>query len=214
MRMIFKILLFATFPIAAFAVDLGSIGQLYDIKERDLLEEIQERAANINWQNFIDKSKTDLQSKVGSVSLQLPKASENKTYYIDLTTTLDYPIYTRDRKGKPLLLYPKGYTFNVLNHTKLRKRFIFFDGTRPEEVAWFKDKYAKNLNAMPILSEGNALAFSKEIEREAYILDATIISRLKLKVSPTVVYQEGNQLRADEIYLPPLEEEDKKEINQ
>lgn len=195
-------------PVPAFAVDLGQIGSAYEIKERDMMDVIKERAGKVDWKSLVEKSKEDLKAKVGRVDKPFPKASDNTTYYIDLTTTLEKAIYTRDRSGRPKLFYPKGYTFNVLDYTKINKRFVFFDGTRPEETAWFKDKFAADVNSMPILSAGNALDFAKEIGREAYVIDDELITKFKLKATPTVVYQEKNMLRADEFYLKAEDNKD------
>lgn len=194
-------------PVSAFAVDLGTFGSTYEIKERDMIEVIKERAGKVDWKSLVEKSKEDLKAKVGRVDKPFPKAPDNSSYYIDLTTTLERDIYTRDRSGSPKLLYPKGYKFNVLDYTKLHKRFVFFDATRPEETAWFKAKFASDINSMPILSAGNALEFAKEIGREAYVIDDDLIKRFELKATPTVVYQEKNKLRADEFYLKAADDE-------
>lgn len=189
------------YPISSFGVDLGSVGSVYDIAEKDLMEVIKDRASKVDWKALADKSKKDIVENVGKVDKQLPKATDNATYYVDLTTELDHDIYIRDNTGKPKILYPKGYKFNVLDYTQLKTTFVFFDASRDEEIAWYKSKYANTANAMPIITKGSAYKFAHEVGREVYIIDDSILKQFQLKATPTVVHQEKNKLRADEFYL-------------
>lgn len=201
MKKVFILICFLLPAVWAYAVDLGREGNVYKISERDILEVIKERAAGVDWKAMSDNASKELRDKIGKVDKSLPKASDNSTYYIDLTTELDHDIYIRDEMGNPKILYPKGYRFNVLDYTQLKGRYVFFDATRPEEMKWFKDKFASDLSVMPIIAKGSVLKISKEIKRETYILDDLLISKFQIKATPTLIYQEDNKLRADEFYL-------------
>lgn len=197
----FYLFLVLLLPFNTYAVDLGIVGAVYDISEKDILDEIEERAKKVNWKAMIDESAKNLKATIGRIDRALPKAADNATYIIDLTMSLENPIYTRDRNGKPQVLYPKGYKFNALDYTKISKTYVFFDATRPEEIAWFKANYANTVSAMPIITRGSALEFADEIKREVYLIDDELMRKFKLKATPTIVYQEKNMLRADEFYL-------------
>jgi len=190
-----------------YAVDLGKLGSTYEIIERDILEVMKERAANVDWQSIFDKEKDKLRENIGKIDRYIPKAEKDFTRYIDLTMTLDKPIYIRDKSGKPKTLYPKGYTFNVLDHTTIRARFIFFDASRLEEARWYKTNFSDNLNYMPIISKGNAMKLSEDIGREVYFIDDEHIKQFKIKKLPVIVYQEKNKLRADEYFLEEIKDE-------
>lgn len=189
--------------------DFGQVGQIYDIVERDMMEVIKERASKVDWGAMVDKSKKEITENIGKVDKPLPKALDNSTYYIDLTTILDHDINIRDKSGKPKVLYPKGFKFNPLDYTSSTSKFVIFDATRKEEVEWYKSKYANIANAMPIITKGSAYNFAKDMHREVYVIDDAILKTFKLKATPTVVYQEKNKLRADEYRIegeqvPPL----------
>lgn len=193
--------IFLIFSVCAGAKDLGTVGNIYEITERDFLEEIQDRASGVDWNALMRDARARLEANIGKVDKGFPKASDNATYYIDLTTKLDHPVYVRNKSGKPQLLYPKGYKFNVLDYVKFNQRYVVFDAERPEEVAWYKSMFVNDPNSMPIISRGNALEFAKEVKREIYILDEQLAGRFELKATPTVIYQSGNKLRADEFRL-------------
>lgn len=199
------ILLILLLPTLAYGVDLGQVGKTYNISERDILDEIKSRAEGTDWGKLLEDSKNELKANIGKIDKALPKAPDNKTRYIDLTTTLAQAVYTRDNRGKPQVLYPEGYRFNVLDYTKIRQRFVFFDATRAEEVKWYKQLFASDLNSMPIITRGNVLDFAKEIKREVYMVDDEIVMKFKLNVTPTVIFQENNMLRAEEFYIEVLE---------
>lgn len=200
-KLFFSAFILCFFGGAAYALDLGRVGNVYKISEQDILEVIKDRAAAVDWKSMVDNSTNELKENVGKVDKALPKAADNSTYYIDLTATLEHDIFIRDSAGNPKLLYPKGYRFNVLDYTELRQRYVFFDATRYEEMKWFKEKYAGDLSVMPIISKGSALSIAEEIKREVFILDDLVLNKFNLKATPTLVYQEGNKLRADEFYL-------------
>lgn len=205
MKVIF-LFFFIIAAVSVHAVDLGTIGNVYDVKEKDFLKEVEERASTVDWGSMIDAAGKKIKANAGKVDMSFPKAADNATYYIDLTTKLDYPVYVRDKAGKPQVLYPKGYKFNVLDYVKLKQRYVIFDAERPEEVAWYKSIFADDPNTMPIISRGSALDFAKEVKREIYILDSRLADRFKLKFTPTVIYQLGNKLRADEFRLEEVQQ--------
>ncbi len=201
--MIKKLLTLAitVFAIPAYALDLDTIGNVYDIKEQDVIEAIKERASKHDWEKFYDDAKKQILADIGKGTEVLPKAQKDNTFYVDITTTVNDSIYTRDEKGKPKMLYPSGYKFNALDYTTLHQSYVIFDATRPEELNWYKENYAKDLSVMPIITQGNVIDLSGQIKREVYLLDDEVRKALKVKATPTHVYQEKNKLRADEFYL-------------
>ena len=201
MKVIFLILItFITYN--AYAVDLGKIGATYEILEKDILQVMKDRATNTDWKSIFDAEKKKLEENIGKIDRGISKTEKDFTRYIDLTTTLDKPIYIRDNKtGEPKALYPKGYTFNVLDHVSTNTRFIFFDASREEELRWFKENYKDNLSYMPIIARGNALHLSDDIGREVYFIDDEHINKFKISKLPVIIYQEKNKLRADEYFL-------------
>lgn len=183
------------------AVNLGTFGETYDIVEADLLQAIQERAEKTDWKSLFEKERERIVRSAGAANMPLPAAVDNATHYIDLTRTLDHIIYIRDKQGKPEVLYPKGFRYNVLDYMQSIDTFVVFNGTSPEEIRWYRDKFGEKLNITATITEGNVFDVADIIKRPVYRLTAEVRDRFKLKSTPSVFYQEANRIRVDEYYI-------------
>lgn len=203
-KLLILFLLVCLFPYTSYAVNLGVYASTYKIAEQDLLKVIEERAKQVDWKKYIDKAKEEAKLNAGRIVHSFPKADDNKTRFIDLTTMLTNPIYIRDKSGTPKLLYPKGYRFNPLEYISLKQKYFYFDATRKEELKYFKDNFANDLTVLPIITNGNALKLGEEFKREIYIIDDEQIDKFKITVTPTLIFQNYKQLQVNEIYLKSI----------
>ena len=200
-----KIISLATFagivltvqPVSASVHNLGVLGNTYSIAERDALEEIQERARAVDWEKKMDRKKAEkrIKSYKPRNLSKLPRALEDKTSLVDMTYTLDIDI----PNGKGGILYPKGYTFNPLEHVQFPNTIVVIDGTDEEQVNWFlKSDYANDYKTTFMLSDGSYYDLMEKLKRPVYFADDRIINRFKLKAVPSVIRQKGNYMEVCE----------------
>ena len=113
-----------------------------------------------------------------------------------MTYTLEHDL--RDGKGK--IIYPRGFTFNPLDHVPFSGGLVIIDGDDPEQVEWFRESpYARNHRARLLLAGGYAYELSRKLQRAVYYLTDGMAKRLHLTAVPAVVVREGNRLRVREI---------------
>jgi conjugal transfer pilus assembly protein TraW len=180
------------------AKDLGTMGATYQIIERDALEEIEERAKQVDWGKLFDKEKNEQRIKNYRPKdlVALKKAEQDRTRIVDVTYTLDFDI--PDEKGN--VLYPKGFTFNPLDYIVYPRTIIVLDGMDSVQVDWFKKSpYFKNVNAVLWITDGNYYDLSAELGRAVYYANSMIVARFNILAVPSVIVQKGNALEVTEI---------------
>ncbi len=154
--------------VAANTVNIGKIGAVYPIVERDALEKIGERVANLDpsslpSEDLIRQKHKDYRPPQGLVSL--PRAEEDTVRHVDPTYTWDGPdieipcsiaVDTQaigaqelqercvakwgedEWQDKTVVLYPSGFTFNPLDYIKVNEVYVIINGDDFEQVAWLE----------------------------------------------------------------------------
>lgn len=173
--------------IAAGALSEPDIGAVYPIAEPDALAELETAAAgkSVSIGDFGD---SDSWSAMRSRVLPTAEMSRLRDVIPFFTLPFDIP----DKDGN--ILYPKGFTFNPLEHLTLPNVLWI---VRPEQLDWALSK--AGANDMVILSGGNALKESEKRKTPIYILQDQLADRLGLKSAPSRVWQEGRVLKVEEI---------------
>ncbi|EIY8279322.1 TraU family protein [Salmonella enterica] len=186
------LLLSACLSFSAGAASVGTtLGQVYDIAEPDALAEIEQRVRTVDWSKELNKNRDSWAAFKG---VPLPAATETRTrtHVPFYTSLVDVP----DQNGK--VLYPKGYTFNPLQHVHLPQRIVVIS---PGQEEWLKE-HAQSTD-MVLYTHGDVIKKSDSINRPAFILDATLKQRLDIRVTPTIVTQEAAHLVISEYEWHP-----------
>lgn len=183
-------------------VNLGSFGTCYKINERDALEEITEQSKNVNFKEQYNKAREDAVKKYRPKrAVHLPNCSESREYKAEVKYTLDYDIH--DQYGE--VLYPEGYTFNVLDYINLSEQLIVFDIKNNSHINWIiKNKFLENMNAMFVTTSGNAkdlIDFILKFNRKVYFCTDEFVEIFKIESVPSVVNQEENYLKIQSIFI-------------
>lgn len=187
---------------AAYAKDLGTVGTTYPIAEKDLMIEIEARAASVDWKSIIAKEKENVKKTAAKADTNIPAADKNKTFYLDMTYMLDHDIYTYNTAGEITgVLYPKGFIYNPLDYIQIKEIYVILNGNRKSEVEWFKRKYALSPLVYPLITEGNAIEIAENIGRPVFILRKNMKELFKIEKTISIVYPEGRKLRVDEIVV-------------
>ena len=181
-----------------FAKDLGKIGNTYPIAEKDALEEIKEKAKNIDISRYINKNK--LENKIKNYrpndTPPLKTAHSDSSFTVDLTYTLDFDI----TDGRGNIVYPKGYTFNPLDYINYNRTIVVINGADNRQVEWFEEsKYGKDINTLLLITNGSYYRLSQKLKRQVFYANTKIVERFELKAVPSVIYQKENVMEVKEI---------------
>ena len=173
---------------------LGTFGKTYPIVERDALEEIQDRAAQINWKSELDRIRPENFRPQGLP--ELPRAGEDRSFLVDMTYTLEFDI----PDGKGGTLYPKGYRFNPLDYLSFNQTLVVFDGDDPLQVAWLRSSGLLSKNdTVLLLSRGSFVDVGKGLNRLVYYATPQMIDRFHLRATPSVVRRRDKLMEIQEI---------------
>jgi len=176
-------------------LDLGVQGELFSISERSLIEVIQERIAEIDWDQ---KKRNAINSFWRNYLYEaLPPASVPKSFYADMRVLVSKDI----PDGRGGLIARKGEMINpfdsVAGMTNYNRRVIVFDPNHASQLSWAKYQVeaALKLNQRPVpmltnIIEGDIETFPK-VERflktQIYLLIPEAVKRFSLSESPTLV---------------------------
>ncbi len=174
--------------------DTRQIGAVYPIFETDALEAIEARAKAADWHTLLDKPV----EQWGALNrrVRLPVATAHRVRHHRPLHTTEWAIH--DGQGKTL--YPKGFTYNPLAYLNLWTRLVITDA---RHLSWLQDRLLPTDTLL--LTDGDPLALSRQLERPVYLLDASLAKPLDLKVQPALVVQEGEALVIEELVPPAAE---------
>jgi len=173
---------------------LGTFGKTYRIVERDALEEIMERAGQVDWQSKLDKLKPE-NYRPGWLA-RLPRAGEDRTFLVDMTYTLGFDI----PDGKGGILYPKGYRFNPLDYLPFNQTLVVVDGDDPLQLDWLQaSELLSGPDTVLLLCGGSYVDLSKSLGRPVYYLNRQIVDRFHLRSVPSVIRRRDKLMEVREI---------------
>jgi conjugal transfer pilus assembly protein TraW len=196
-------LLLAMLPASLQARDYGQRGAVFPVIERDLLEQIHTRLAQMEKSGETARLNDELKRRtIARVNRPDPvagivRASEGRRWQFDPTITLAADI--RGAKGE--LIHAAGTRVNPLDSVQLRADLLFLDGDDPDQLAW---ALKQDVNAKLILVKGAPLELMKARQRRFYFdQGGKLTERFGIRSVPARVRQRGRLLEISEIALPP-----------
>lgn len=195
----------ATFPPigVAHAEDLGVIGPVYSIAEKDLLAFIEARLRAKEQSGelaAIQREATD--RALRSIEDPQPvtevgRVTKARTYYYDPSAVV--PANITDEAGKVLI--PAGTKVNPLDAVSLSKQLLFFDARDPKQVRQAHALIARHRGQLkPILTGGSYMDLMRRWKlRVYYDQQGALVKQLGIRAVPALVSQEGKRLRIDEL---------------
>ena len=197
------LLYLSAFPACSLASDLGVVGPIYEIAERDLIEVMKERFRRLEQTGEMRKLEERYKAKVVE-AVERPRpipgitaTQTARTFFVDPTWTLDRNVV--DEKGQ--VLFPVGTRVNPLDYAPLTQTLLFFDQRERSQVVFARRFLSESkLRVKPILVGGEPLKLMRQWKREVFYDQGGVLSRkLLLKQVPALITQDGNRLRIDEI---------------
>ena len=185
--------------------DLGQRGPAYGIAEPDMIEEMQRRMAEFNWekekQHAIDNFWAHQKD-----SVTLPVAEKNSERHIDIAVVSTQDIFHPDGR----LIFKKGQTINPQAMMPMRHAYILFDATNKKQVEIAKkvgdEMLVKNKPVVYLFSKMNIdkgwehyNQTTELMNAPLYKLNQTIVDRFKIQALQSVVEGHGNGVLVREI---------------
>ena len=165
-------------------------GVTYEIAEEDALAEIHKRAEKVDVKAVIAKSPRESWSMWNG--FPLPRASETLTRGFVPWYILEFDI--KGPQGE--VIYPKGFTFNPLEHVSYPGRIVIFKLDQFEQI-----KPLLKPGDQLIADTGDVVDIGAKVGHHIYILDEKTATRLGVKVAPSIIKQEGKKFVIREIAL-------------
>lgn len=172
---------------------VGWQGVTYPIKERDMLELIQERAAKVDMRALETRVQNEIREQAENFRAAdavsgLPPAREARQYRVDLTYTAPQDI--TDMKGN--VVYPAGYKLNplkVMADHGLHYPFLLLviNGERREEIEWFSNSEFNNPRVKLLTTDGYPYKLAESVQRPVFQLSHLIKDRFVIQETPTLV---------------------------
>lgn len=179
--------------------DYGTHGQLFNIKEVSLLEEIAQKLAEAKASGKLDGLQEEFKRKVKEKVLRpvavahIKKARKNRSWTYS-------PIYRQEtdiKNAKGRVIVPAGTVVNGLDKLSWGEPLIFIDGDDKEQVNWAKARKGKI-----VLTNGAPLDLQKTLNRRVYFDQGGIYChRFKIEAVPAIVEQDGTLLKISEVAL-------------
>lgn len=191
-------------PQKSFGVVIGTWGNVYKIKEKDLLTVIKHRIDNINWKKF--RKEQHLKRMIKnyqpySTEVQLPNAKKTIIFEPNMWYTLKNNIYDSMHQ----LIYPKGFRFKITDFIHLPNILVVINGTEKKQIKWFKhSKYFNNIDVMFMITHGNYYKLDKKLLIPVYYYPEQLQKRFQLKAVPSIIWQTKNTLYVKQISLKHL----------
>lgn len=179
--------------------DYGLRGTTVEIAERDLIEEMKERVANVDWDKQTTQAKKRMWSNFDYVNL--PRADKPASRLLDPTMTVTRDVVTQDGR----LIAAAGTQLNSLKTIGLSRRYLVFDPTDLRQFELVQSKYqAGDWSDRPLTilftqvdhADGNATLKKvfTTFKTKAYLYTDLIQAKFGLTALPSTVEQSGHQL--------------------
>jgi conjugal transfer pilus assembly protein TraW len=187
------------------AGNLGQRGPVFGIAEPDMIEEMQRRMAEFDWEKEKQHAIDNFWAQQKN-SVSLPVAEKNSVRRIDVSIVSSQDIFHPDGR----LIFKKGQTINPQTMMPMRHAYILFDATHKKQVEIAKrigdEMLAKQKPVVYLFSRMNTekgwAHYNQTTElmnAPLYKLNKTIVERFHIQALPSVVEGQGDSVLVREI---------------
>ncbi|MDI3461424.1 MAG: hypothetical protein OJF50_000245 [Nitrospira sp.] len=171
----------------------------WSIAERDMKQVLSEAVARADWNAIKRRAEDAMAQKIHrGPYLPLPDTQQPRSFLVD--ATVHFPDDVTDPKTGTLYIRA-GSTVNPLDKVKLPYTLIFFNGNSQEQVQWVQHYLlAHEDRPMKLLvTEGDVGPLGRLLHRPVYWANQLMYERFGVVAVPSLVTQEGNRFRVQEI---------------
>lgn len=171
----------------------------WSIAERDMKQVLSEAVARADWHAIKRRAEDATARQIHrGPHLPLPETQQPRSFLVD--ATVQFPDDVTDPKTGTLYIRA-GSTVNPLDKVKLHSTLLFFNGDSQKQVQWVQyyllthdDRRLKL-----IVTEGDIGPLGRLLQRPVYWANQLMYERFGLVAVPSLVTQEGNRFRVQEI---------------
>ena len=190
--------------------DLGAFGTTFEVAEKDLIQELQERAAAYDFAAAKRRALASYWRKARFY--ELPKAKEGQIRYVDSTFVLKREIRLSDGS----MIAAAGTRINPLDRLPFTQRLIVFDARDPDQVAFARQAALEvgGNRLVTFISTGldrergwDALRdVQNELRGPVYLLPNDLAQRFEIERVPSVIDAERARFRVEEVAVGGVKE--------
>ncbi len=182
--------------------NLGVFGAVFDIKEKDMIETIQQKLSAIEASGTLAYHQNQLLEKANN-ALQTPHPVSGLSETVTPRTfewnpSITFPMDIKNHQNQ--LIYKKGTLVNPLDTVSFKGQWLFFNGDDIRQKEWAASIY--KMGDKLILVRGSPLQLMRGLQLPVYFDQQGLLTRkIGIQQIPARVYQEGKVLRVEEIRL-------------
>ena len=192
---------FCCLSLSANAETLGVYGRTYHIKERDAIavmkDAVRKKMGNGGKEAMIRGARERYMAALNNI-VTPPGISATRTSavrLVDLTEIVKTDI--KDDKG--VVIVPAGMRINPLANMHLTKKVFFIDAKDDRQLLLVKQQAEPNDKI--ILLGGSIFRAGDVLKRRVYMDITGLYGRMKIHFLPSVVSQQGANLKIEEVAL-------------
>lgn len=194
----------------AWGGELGHIGPTYPIIEEDALLTLQSKLQHMEKTGQLQQLQQQSQEKIirsiesPAAIMGLSEAQIRETHYID--PSIIFPQSIKDHTGR--IVIAAGSKVNPLEHMRLSKRLVFFDGRDPVQAEKVRSMVSKNGSQIkPILVAGSFMATMRAWGTQVYFDQyGKLVRRFNITHVPAIVSQDVEIATRLKVEAIPTEE--------
>lgn len=182
------------------ATDLGVIGTVYPVKEKNLIEHIKDKLVQKEQSGELAQLHGKLKDQAVAYAkrpggISIPRAGAYRALEINPTYTLDRDITDADGN----VLFKAGTQVNPLDIRPLTKALCFVDGDDKEQLEWVRRHCTANVRNKIILVNGDIEIAGKYLQRRVYFdQQASLVTKFQIQALPAVIRQSGKVIYVEE----------------
>ena len=193
--------------------DLGIMGPVAEIQERDLIEEMQDRASKIDWEGRKRAALARAWENQPVEPLEKAREARLRTVNPEFEVTRDITAPDPQKPGKTLVIARKGERRNPLEIRKFPHVILVTDPTDKAEDGFIRSNLADKLRErglapqqlMVVICNADRKAgwdgydaLVREYNRHVWVLTPEMKARFMLERHPALVWAEGNRFKVEE----------------
>lgn len=165
------------------------VGNIYDVAEPDMLEVIERRVAEYDWDSAIKQAQERFRHRWVSLVSIPPASGDGWVYHVDPTVLLMRDVMLDDGR----IVLAAGTSVNPFDYVGLNQPIVVFNPQRACEMAFAKS-YSQPAY---FLATALSLDVMREFGREVFIATPEVVDRFRVTGTPAVVVQEGRMVRVE-----------------
>jgi conjugal transfer pilus assembly protein TraW len=177
-------------------LNLGRVGNVWDIAEKDFIQEIKNRMSVINFEGKAQSAYSNFWKSRNF--FQLPQAVEYKRRIL----SPEFKVNSKITTPKGPLPFKVGSVINPLSHMEFNQKLIIFNPLDEKELSFARqvlamNPYAKEKIIVTQIDPDRGWDHLRDLEnsfnRKVYLLAENLATKFKVRYTPTTIHAENKK---------------------